>query len=102
MVRQDALVLPRCVNIAGLLCIVSFDYVRVHRVWQVVAIHGGQNHGSTREYAFDHKWSFVCRSLFAPGITLRQYDALDHHIPDLIHLASDLLLKALIIRFLYI
>ena len=41
LVRWDALVLTRCVNLAGLLCVVSFDYVRVHRMWQVVAVHGG-------------------------------------------------------------
>ena len=39
LVRRDALVLPWCVNLAGLLCVVSFDYVRVRRVWQVVAVH---------------------------------------------------------------
>ena len=70
LVRRDALVLPRCVNLAGLLCVVSFDYVRVHRVRKVVAIYSGQDHCPTREYAFDHKWSFVCRSPFSPGITL--------------------------------
>ena len=41
LVRRDALVLPRYVNLAGLLCVVSFDYVRVHGVRQVVAIHSG-------------------------------------------------------------
>ena len=41
LVRRDALVLPRCVNLAGLLCVVSFDYVCVHRVWKVVDIHSG-------------------------------------------------------------
>ena len=41
LVRRDALFLPRCVNLAGLLCIVSFDYVRLRRVWQVVVVHGG-------------------------------------------------------------
>ena len=41
VVRWDALVLPRCVNLASLLCVVSFDYVRVRRVWQVVTVHGG-------------------------------------------------------------
>ena len=41
LVRRDALVLPRCVNLAGLLCVVSFDYVCVRMVRQVVAVHGG-------------------------------------------------------------
>ena len=41
LVRRDALVLPRCVNLAGLLYVVSFDYVCVRRVWQVVTVHGG-------------------------------------------------------------
>ena len=70
LVRRDALVLPRCVNLSGLLCVVSFDYVRVHKVWQVVAIHGGHDHCPTGEYAFDYKWSFIGRSPFSPGITL--------------------------------
>ena len=41
LVHRDALVLPRYVNLAGLLCIVSFDYVRVRKMRQVVTIHGG-------------------------------------------------------------
>ena len=41
LVRRDALVFPRCVNLAGLLCVVSFDYVCICRVRQVVAVHGG-------------------------------------------------------------
>ena len=41
LVRRDALFLPRYVNLAGLLCVVSFDYVCVHRVRQVVSIHSG-------------------------------------------------------------
>ena len=32
---------------------------------------------------------------FPPGITLRQYDAFDHQIPDLIFLTSDFLVKSL-------
>ena len=39
--HRDALVLPRRVNLAGLLCVVSFDYIRVRRVWQVITVHGG-------------------------------------------------------------
>ena len=78
MVRRDALVFSRCVNLAGLLCVVSFDYVRVRRVWQVVTIHGGQDHCPTGEYVFDYKWSFIGRSPFAPGITLWQDDVFDH------------------------
>ena len=78
LVRRDALVLPRCVNLAGLLCVVSFDYVHVNRMRQVVAIHGGQDHCPTRENVFDYKCSFIGRSPFSPGITLRQDDALDH------------------------
>ena len=59
LVRRDALVLPRCINLASLLCVVSFNYVRIYRVRQVVAIHGGQYHCSTREYDFDYKRSFM-------------------------------------------
>ena len=70
LVPRDALVLPRCVNLAGLLCVVSFDYVCVRRVRQVVTIHGGQDHCFTKEYIFDYKWSFVCRSPFSTGITV--------------------------------
>ena len=70
LVRRDALVFPRCVNLSGLLCVVSFDYVRVRRVRQVVTIHGGQNHRPTGEYVFNYKWSFIGRGPFSPGITL--------------------------------
>ena len=42
---------------------------------------------------FNHKWPFVRRGPFAPGITLWEYDAFDHQIPDLILLSSDLLVK---------
>ena len=41
LVRRDALILPRCVNLAGLLCIVSFDYVCIDGVRKVITIHGG-------------------------------------------------------------
>ena len=41
VVRRDALVFPRRVNLAGLICVVSFDYVCVRRVRQVVSVHGG-------------------------------------------------------------
>ena len=42
LVHRDApFFLPRCVNLAGLLCVVSFDYVRIRKVWQIVGIHGG-------------------------------------------------------------
>ena len=54
-----------------ILCVVSFDYVCVRRVWQIVAVHGGQDHCTTRKDALDYKWSFVSRSPFSPGITLR-------------------------------
>ena len=33
LVRRGALIFPRCVNLAGLLCVESFDYVCVRRVW---------------------------------------------------------------------
>ena len=39
-IHRDAFVLPRCVNLAGLLYVISFDYVCVCRVWQVVAVNG--------------------------------------------------------------
>ena len=67
--RRDALVFPRHVNLAGLLYVVSFDYIRVRRVRQVIAIHGSQDHCPTRENVFDYKCSFIGRSPFAPGIT---------------------------------
>ena len=41
------------------------------------------------------KWSFVGRSLFSLGITLRQDDPLDYKIPDLIYLASEFLVESL-------
>ena len=40
-IHRDTLFLPRCVNLEGHLCVVSFDYVYVRRVRQVVAVHGG-------------------------------------------------------------
>ena len=42
---------------------------------------------------FNHKWPFVRRGSFAPGITLRKNDALDYQVSDLILLSSDLLVK---------
>ena len=41
LVPRDALVLPMCVNLEGLLRVVSFYYVYVRRVRQIVAVHGG-------------------------------------------------------------
>ena len=64
-------------------------------MWKFVTIHGGQNHGSTEKYVLDYKWSLIGGSPFSPGITLRQYDALDYHIPYLILLLFDFLVEGL-------
>ena len=50
---------------------------------------------STRKDVLDHKWSFVSRSPFASGITLRQDDPLDYKISDLIYLTPDFLVESL-------
>ena len=40
-IQRDALFLPRCVNLAGHLCVVSFHYVCIDGMRKVVTIHGG-------------------------------------------------------------
>ena len=98
-IHCDALFLPkspfRVFHLPGHLCVVSFDYVCIRRVRQVVAVHGGQDHCPTRKDVVDHKWSFVSRSPLAPGITVRKDDPLDYKISDLIYLTSDFLVESL-------
>src|SRR4051812_43647834 len=49
---------------------VFFDYVSIHRVWKILTIHGGKQHGAAGEYFLDYEWSFVGGSPLASGITL--------------------------------
>ena len=41
----------------------------------------------------NHKWPFVRRGPFSPGITLRKDDALDYQVSDVILFLSDLLVE---------
>ena len=85
----------RVFDLSGYFMCSTFDYVCVRRVRQIVAVHGGQNHCPTRKYALDHKQSFISRSAFSPGITLRQDDPLAYKISSLIYLTPDLLVESL-------
>src|ERR1051325_1845575 len=79
LVRQDALIFVKVGRPSGSRsCVVFFDYVCVHRVWEVFAIHGAKYHNSAGKYYLDYKWSLIGGIPFAPGITLWKNDALDY------------------------
>src|SRR3954463_9526026 len=68
---------------------VLFDYVRIHRVWEILAIHSGKQHGTAGEYFLDYKWSLISGSPLAPGVTLWQDDAFDNQATNLVCLTFD-------------
>src|SRR3954470_20885254 len=72
---------------------VLFDYVRIHRVWEILAIHSGKQHGSAGEYFLDYKWSLISGSPLAPGVTLWQDDTFDNQITGLICQTFDFLVE---------
>ena len=57
-------------RLAGCTCVVFFNYVRVHGMRGLFAIHCSKYHGSTREYLLNYKRPFVRGNPFASGITL--------------------------------
>src|SRR4051812_43316575 len=62
------------------LCEVFFDYICVHRVRKVLAIHCCKHHGTAREYFLYNKGAFIRRSPLASWISVRKNDSFEYQV----------------------
>src|SRR3954470_24250768 len=76
------------------LCEVFFDYICVHRVRKVLAIHCCKHHGTAREYFLHNKGAFIRRSPLASCIALRKNDSFEYQVTWFIALGSHPLIKS--------
>src|SRR3954471_19294714 len=76
------------------LCEVFFDYICIHRVRKVLAIHCCKHHGTAREHFLHNKGTFIRWSPLASWITLRKNDSFEYQVTWFIALGSHPLVKS--------